>query len=261
MSAEPITLAADAVPDSVLGKVKLMLQAFADDDELTLAELSRRTGLPKSTTFRLCQELVAGGMLERWGASYRLGLWLWEIGQQVPRQRILREAALPYLEDLFVATSETVHLAIRDGMEVLYVEKLVGHRPVAQPSRIAGRLPLHCTATGKVLLAYSSQQLLAHVVSLGLENLTPHTVTTPRMLALQLERIRRDGLALEVEETRVGHASMAAPILGARRTVVAALSITVPTSRWHVNRLSAPLRTAAHGLSVALAGRTSSATP
>ncbi len=247
MSAQAV--GSDAVPDSVMGKVKLMLQAFAEDDELSLAELARRTGLPKSTAFRLCHELVAGGLLERWGASYRLGLWLWEIGQQVPRQRILREAALPFMEDLFVATQETVHLAIRDGLEVLYIEKLVGHRPVAQPSRIAGRLPLHCTATGKIMLAYSSQQLLLQVIADGLTGRTPHTVMTPMALGLQLERIRRDGLAVETEETRAGYSSMAAPVLGARRTVVAALSITMPTPRLNMNRLSSPLRSAAAGLS------------
>jgi DNA-binding IclR family transcriptional regulator len=240
-------------PDSVLGKVKLLLTAFADDDELTLAELSRRTGLPKSTVFRLCQELVAGGLLERWGAAYRLGLWLWEIGQQVPRQRILREAALPFMEDLFVATKETVHLAIRDGIEVLYVEKIMGHRAVESPSRVAGRLPLSCTATGKAMLAYSSHHLLGQVVAAGLASYTPHSVATPMALAAQLERVRRDGVAVEIEETRVGHASLAAPVLGARRTVVAALSITLPTARLSVPRLSVPLRNAAMGLSKRLA--------
>jgi DNA-binding IclR family transcriptional regulator len=251
-SAVPLPTAVHT-PDSVLGKVKLLLSAFADDDELTLAELARRTGLPKSTVFRLCQELVAGGLLERWGAAYRLGLWMWEIGQQVPRQRILREAALPFMEDVFVATKETVHLAIRDGLEVLYLEKLVGHRSVDQPSRVAGRLPLHCTATGKAILAYSSHHLLGQVVANGLAPLTPHSVATPLALSHQLDRVRREGVAVELEETRVGYASLAAPVLGARRTVVAALSITLSSSRLNVARQSVPLRNAAMGLSRRLA--------
>lgn len=151
--------------NSVLGKAKLILEAFsAEDNAVSLTELVRRTGIAKATMYRLAQELLRWGMLERAGTDYRLGLRLFEIGQRVPRQRILREAALPYMEDLLLATKETIHFAVQDGLDVLYIEKIIMHQGLSKQSRVAGRLPLYCTATGKVFLAYSGSELIADVV-------------------------------------------------------------------------------------------------
>ena len=243
----------DADASSVLGKARIILDAFTvEDDELPLSELVRRTSLAKATVHRLCGELLAWGLLERAGTSYRLGLRLFELGQRVPRQRILRETALPYLEDLLAATQETVHLAIREGLEVLYVEKIVGHRQVPQPSRIAGRLPLHCTATGKVLLAFGPPSITEQVVQAGLARLTPRTVVAPGRLQAQLERVRAEGIAMESEETRLGYCSVAVPVRGPDDVLVAALSITAPTYRAQLPRLIAALRAAAAGITRAL---------
>ncbi|GAB3969759.1 hypothetical protein GCM10029978_041740 [Actinoallomurus acanthiterrae] len=142
----PITPQNDAdTMNSVLGKARLIIESFtAEDDVLSLAELVRRSGVAKASVHRLAQELLEWGVLERAGNRYRLGLRLFEIGQRVPRQRTLREAALPYMEDLLIATQETVHFAIHDGLDVLYVEKLVVHRGLNKQSRIAGGS--RCTA-------------------------------------------------------------------------------------------------------------------
>ncbi len=127
---------------SVLGKARMILDAFdTDHSDLSLTELTRRSGVAKATVHRLAGELVEWGLLERAGTKYRLGLRLFELGQLVPRQRILRDAALPYMEDLLLATQETVHFAVRDGIDVLYIEKIIGHRGLNQQSRVAGRLP------------------------------------------------------------------------------------------------------------------------
>ena len=147
---------------SVLGKARLILDAFGSD--LSLSELARRSGVAKASVHRLAGELVEWGLLERAGTNYRLGLRLFELGQMVPRQRILRDAALPYMEDLLVVTQETVHFAVRDGIDVLYIEKIIGHRGLRQQSRVAGRLPLYCTATGKMILAFSPQPILDEVI-------------------------------------------------------------------------------------------------
>ena len=243
----------DADASSVLGKARIILDAFTvEDDELPLSELVRRTTLAKATVHRLCGELLAWGLLERSGTSYRLGLRLFELGQRVPRQRILRETALPYLEDLLAATQETVHLAIREGLEVLYVEKIVGHRQVPQPSRTAGRLPLHCTAAGKVLLAFGPPSVTEQVLQAGLVRLTPRTVVAPGRLEAQLERVRVEGIAVESEETRLGYCSVAAPVRGPDDVLVAALSITAPTYRAQLPRLVGALRPAAAGITRAL---------
>ncbi|GAA4240068.1 IclR family transcriptional regulator [Actinomadura meridiana] len=243
---------ADAM-NSVIGKTRLIIEAFtADDDTLSLAELVRRSGVPKASVHRIAQELLDWGVLERAGNPYRLGLRLFEIGQRVPRQRSLREAAHPYMEDLLLATQETVHFAIHDGLEVLYVEKLVVHRGMKKESRIAGRLPLHCTATGKVILAFSPPELLQDVLRDGLTALTRKTVTQPGRLRQQIEQSRAEHLAVEVEETRLGYMSAAVPVFGNDDMLVGALSITAPTFRMNLGRFAGGLRTAANGISRSL---------
>lgn len=248
--ANPAAAAAEpAAMISVLGKAQLILEAFgADDDKLSLTELVRRTGVAKASIYRLAQELLRWGVLERSGSDYCLGLRLFEIGQRVHRQRILRDAALPFMEDLLLATQETIHFAIHDGLDVIYIEKIIMHRGLSQQSRVAGRLPLYCTATGKIILAFSGKQLFDDVIHAGLTPLTRHTLTSPRMLIGQLEKVRESGLATEFEETRLGYASLAVPVLGPERMLAGALSITAPTSRMNVNRLVGSLRTAAQGI-------------
>lgn len=238
---------------SVLGKVRLVLDAFrVDDTGLPLSELVRRTGLAKATVHRLCQDLVEWGLLERDPAGYRLGLSLFEIGQRVPRQRVLRDAAMPYLEELFVATRETVHCAVLDGLDVLYIEKVSGFRQVGRPSRIAGRMPLHCTATGKAILAFSPPALVDAVIARGLSRRTARTVSSPHLLRSQLAQVCASGFAVEHEETRIGHSSVAAPIFGPSGVLAGALSVTAPTSRVVVARLSTAVRETAAGVARAL---------
>lgn len=234
--------------NSVLGKVQLILDAFSPEDEsLSLSEISRRSGVAKASVYRLAQELIGWGLLERRGSDYWLGMRLFEIGQRVPRQRILRDAARPYMEDLFQATGETVHLVVRDGLEVLYIEKVCGRNRVA-PSRIAGRMPLHCTATGKAMLAFSPRSLFDDVVSRPLQRVTPYTVVVPRLLAAELAKARSRGFALEQEQTRVGFMSTAIPIVGATGATVGAMSITAPVLRADVARFSSLLLMVSNGI-------------
>jgi DNA-binding IclR family transcriptional regulator len=236
--------------NSVLGKVRLILDAFtAESDELTLSELARLSGVAKATVHRLAQELILWGLLERSGTRYRLGLRLFEMGQLVPRQRILRQAALPYMEDLLMATQETVHFAVHDGLDVLYIEKIIGHRGLNKQSRVAGRLPLYCTATGKAILAFSPETLLAEVITQGLRPVTRHTTVSAAVLRKQVERIRQEHIAIEHEETRLGYMSMAVPVFGSSSVLAGALSITAPTVRMNVSRFSGALRTAGLGIS------------
>jgi DNA-binding IclR family transcriptional regulator len=223
--------------NSVLGKVQLILEAFGpDDDHLSLTELSRRSGVAKASVHRLAQELLRWGVLERRGGHYWLGIRLFEIGQRVPRQRILRDAARPYMEDLYQATNETIHLAVLDGLEVLYLEKVSGHRQVSRPSRVAGRMPLYCTATGKALLAFGPPALVNEVMGLPMARRTPHTVAVPGALAQELARARALGYAVEYEQTRLGFLSVAIPLTGATGATVGALSITAPVYRADVQK-------------------------
>lgn len=223
--------------NSVLGKARLILEAFEmDETDLSLSELSRRTGISKATVHRLSQELVDWGMLERSGCKYRLGMRAFELGARVPRFRLLRDSVRPFMENLHFETKEAVHLAVLDGLNVLYLEKITGIRPTARPSQIAGRMPLHSTATGKVLLAWGPRSLLEDTIEQGLERVTPFTVSAPGLLANQLGRVRAAGYALEHEETVVGYCSVAVPIFGASRLLLGSLSITAPTFRADVGK-------------------------
>nr|WP_211176570.1 IclR family transcriptional regulator [Pseudonocardia acidicola] len=237
-------------PNSVLGRAFTLLTAFRPGDaELSLAELCRRTGLPKATAHRLLAELADWDIVERTPTGVRLGMRLFELGQLAPLQRGLREAAAPFLTDLFEATLETVHLAVPDGTDVVYVQKIDGRRGPAVASRVGGRMPAYCTGVGKALLAFGPPERLAAVLAAGLERRTPRTVIAPGLLDQELAAVRRRGVAEEHEESTVGIACVAAPVLDAAGLAVAAVSITGWVNRMDTTRLAPAVRTAAMGIS------------
>jgi DNA-binding IclR family transcriptional regulator len=130
--------------------------------------------------------------------------------------------------------------------ELVRLEKVSGHHQVRRPSRIAGRMPLHCTATGKAILAYSPRGLLLDaVVEVGLPRVTRNTMVTPQRLAADLERVRHRGYSVEQEETKLGYLSVAAPLFGGGGSLVAAISVTGPVIRSNVDRLAGVLVPAA----------------
>lgn len=239
-----------AVPNSVLGRAMTLLHAFRPGEaELTLAEISRRTGIPKPTAHRLLAELAEWDVVERTAGGLRLGMRLFELGALAPLQRGLRDAAAPFLADLFEATHETVHLATPDGVDVLYVQKIEGRRSPQVGSRVGGRMPAYCTAVGKAILAHSPPDRLAEVVAAGLARRTPRTVVAPGLLHRDLTRIREQGVAEEHEESTVGIACVAAPILDDQRIAIAAVSITGWANQLDTHRLAPAVRTAALGIS------------
>ncbi|MBV9607262.1 MAG: IclR family transcriptional regulator [Solirubrobacterales bacterium] len=221
----------NSVGGGVLERAARLLEAFREGGpELTLSELVARSEVPRATAHRLAGQLVALGFLERSRRGWRLGTALFELGQIVPRQQRLRELALPYMEDLYEATKETVQLGVLDQGEVLYVEIIAGHRRVSTPSRRGGRMPAHCTGLGKALLAFSpdvGREWLAAQPPLMAR--TPSTIIDPARLARELQDVRRAGVAFDREEARVGLVCLAAPILGRDGVARAALSVSMPT--------------------------------
>lgn len=239
----------------MVGRVAAVLAAFdRRHPALGLSELARRSGLPKATVHRLAAQLVDHEFLEREGETYRLGVRLFELGQRVPRSRVLRDAALPFLEDLFVASRETVHLATTVDDHVMYIDKLVGHSSGRTPSEVAGRLPLHCTATGKAMLAHRPTSEVDNYLRRPLERVTRHTIVVPAVLRSELETIRATGWAVEREETMVGYVSVAAAVFDRNEHPLAALSVTGPGRRVDPARFGPAVRTAALGLTRVLAG-------
>jgi len=208
-----------------------ILQAFRPHGgTLTLPALVRRTGLPKPTVHRLAAALVELGLLERQPVGYRPGLGLFELGELVPAKADLRTTALPFMQDLYEATHQTVHLGIRDGLDVVYAEKIHGHGTMDLPSRVGGRLPLSSTGVGKALLAHAPPDVVEAVLSRPLRRLTPHSITDPAKLAAQLAEIRRTNLAYDHEEAAPGVSCIAAPIL-VHGHAIAALSLTLPAEQ------------------------------
>ena len=232
-----------------------LLGAFDEDHRrLSLSQLAERTGLPMPTAHRLVGELVDWGALSRTAdGCYVIGRRLWDVGLLAPVQTGLRQLASPYLHDLYGATLETVHLAVRDGAEVLYLDRLAGNASVPVVSSIGSRLPMHATGVGKVLLAHAPADVQLAVLS-DLRRITPYTITQPGTLRRQLARVLRDGYATTVEEMSLGACSVAVPIL-AETGVVAALGIVVPGLCNDRAKHVAALQVAAQGIGRALAAR------
>lgn len=236
---------------TVTSRALALLGAFDERHRrLTLTELAARAGLALPTAHRLVAELVAWGALVRAAdGSYVVGRRLWNLGMLAPVQSGLRDLASPYLHDLYGATLATVHLAVRDGTEVLYLDRLAGHASVPVVSSVGSRLPMHATGVGKVLLAHAPSEVQQAVLG-RLTRITPYTVTQPGALRRQLGRCRREGYATTTEEMSLGACSIAVPI---RRgpDVVAALGMVLPTLKDRA-RLVGALQVASRGIGRAL---------
>ena len=239
---------------SVTSRVLALLDAFDEDHRrLALTELAARADLPLPTAHRLVGELAGWGALDRdISGQYVIGRRLCDLGLLAPLQAGLVEIASPYLHDLYGATLATVHLAVRDGDEVLYLDRVRGHASVPIVSTVGSRLPMHATGVGKVLLAHAPVDV-QHRVLAELSRITPYTITQPGQLSRQLAQVLRDEYATTVEEMSLGACSVAVPI---RRhdDVVASLGLVVSSLKREKPKLVAALQVAAHGIGRAILG-------
>lgn len=236
--------------DTVLGKAVAILRAFNTDDRvLPLAELVRRTGLAKGTAHRIAGDLTHHRLLDKTAHGYRLAGGLFELGMRAANERTLLEIATPFLQDLYERTHETVHLGVREGTEVVYIAKIRGHRPAHVPSRTGGRMPMHCTAIGKALLAHASQDVRAAVLTAPMPRRTPFTVVAPGLLEQQLDTVVEKQIAHEREESTLGLLCVAAPVIDVSSgEVIAAVSIAGPVGRFRPDAHESALRGTAAAL-------------
>lgn len=221
---------------SVSNAVRLLCAFSAVEPELGVSELARRLGLGKSTVHRLLQTLAEGDLIERNPRTgrYRLGLKLYELGTIVSSRIDLYEAVAMHIDDLRDQTRETVHVAILDGLEVVYVERRESSHTLRLFGRVGRRNLANCTSTGKVLLAFLDPGELDRLLDGALlDSRTPHTITDPDELRRELEDVRERGFAQNINEAEIGVASVAAPIRDATGEVVAAISVAGPTTRFH----------------------------
>jgi IclR family acetate operon transcriptional repressor len=236
---------------SVVRRAFAVLGAFAGRPcRLTLSELVAHTGMPKTTVHRVAIELLQLGALERRKGGYSLGPRLFELGQLVPRQRRLREVALPYMQDVYDATRETVQLAVLDGHEVLYVEVIHGHRRVSSPASRSGRMPFHCTGLGKAIVAFAPPDVVAQALARPLPPRTPRTITDRALLRAELAQIRREGVAFDRGELERSSICAAAPIVKADGTALAAISVAMGHRRgMGLKRIASMVKRAADAIS------------
>lgn len=237
-----------ATPSAVIDRVSLVLDAFDGPGRLTLAQIVRRTGLPRSSAHRMLERLVQLRWLRRSGRDYELGMRLVELGSLAVHQDRVHRAAMPVLHELHRATGLVVHLAVLDGPDVVYLEKVGDRMMAAIPTRVGGRHPAHCTAVGKAILAESGDDVLEPFSTDLLPRKTKYSISTTSQLRTELNKVRAHGVAFDREESLAGFGCVAASI-GTPGDAVGAVSVCGPMNRMMFDqRLVAPVRMAALGI-------------
>jgi IclR family KDG regulon transcriptional repressor len=218
---------------SLTNAIRLLNLFGKERPELTLRDIAAELGVAKSTAHRLLATLYRGGLVERSpdGGRYRLGLRLYELGMLAVQHLELREQALMHLDDLRNTTGETAHLAVRDGAEVVYIERRESHHSLRLFSHIGHRMPVHSTSTGKAILAFEPAEVVEAILAAGLPRLTANTIVDADRFRRELEGVRRAGYALNVEESEPHASSVAAPIRDYTGQVIAAVSVAGPSQR------------------------------
>lgn len=211
-----------------------VLEALQHADEMTLAEIVERTGMPKSSCYRIIQTLESRGYVERGQDEkrYRLTFQLVEMTKRLLQQNPIRRSALPHMYRLADQFGETVNLGVLQGAEVLYVETLESRHPFRVTETAGARSPVYVTGLGKALAAHLSPGELDSLLSLqSWRAVTPRTIVDRERFMEALEQVRRCGYALDDEEAETGVRCIAAPILGPEGYPLAAISISAPAAR------------------------------
>lgn len=213
-------------------KALSLLNLVAEHPGLTLTELAHAGKLPPPTAYRLLRALTQFELVRvTTDHRHHLGPHCFTLGSKFLAGIDLKTEARQFLEALVEETGETTHLGVRDGVSVVYLDKVETHHPVRMYSRIGALSPMHSTGIGKVLLAYGDATIVDRVVEAGLERRTPNTITDPLRLRSELERVRARQYAIDDVENEAGIRCVAAPILGADGSAIAAISISGPAGR------------------------------
>jgi DNA-binding IclR family transcriptional regulator len=239
--------------EPVVDRAFSLLAAFdASHRRLSLRELSRRSGIPVSSTLRLAGRLMAWGALERdEEGQYSIGLRLLEVASLAPRGHGLRQVALPFMSDLAAVTQQHVQLAVREGLEVTLVERFSSHSSVPVRYRVGGKIPLHCTGMGLALLAFAPVDVQEDVLSrpLALPGEPDQNLIPPAVLRRTLAEVRRERLAIYRRLEAEPMVAVAAPILGEHEVAIAAIGVVLPERVAQPRRLGYAVRTAAQSIS------------
>ncbi|HZE61263.1 MAG TPA: IclR family transcriptional regulator [Burkholderiales bacterium] len=218
---------------SVANSIRLMTSFSGEEDELGITMLATRLRLAKSTVHRLATTLTEAGFLEQNSETgkYRLGVALFELGALVRRRMDVANEARPKLRELLEKTGETVQLGIVDHFSVLYVYEMESRHAIRMAAAVGARAPLHCTAVGKVLLAFQPAEYVKEVISNGLKAHTANSVTKREALLAVLTEVAEREHAVDDEESEDGLRAIAAPVRNHTGNVIAALGVAAPVQR------------------------------
>lgn len=242
-------------PIQVVERMMKLLDVLAlHADPTPLKQVALESGLHPSTAHRILGAMAQSGFVEREdGGTYRLGIRLLELGSLVKSRISLRETAMPAMLRLHALTGESVNLGIRDGDEIVYVERTSSGRSAVRVVHIVGaRAPLHTTATGKLFLAeLGADRVREYARRTGLPGSTPTSITEVGALERELDKVRRHGVAFDLDEVEPGVRCIAAGVRDDSGELIAGLSVSTPSERFSPDR--APLvRDAADEISRAL---------
>ena len=219
----------------VIERIFTLLEILATREEaVPLKEISEKSGLHPSTAHRILNDLATGRLVDRPSTgNYRLGMRLLELGNLVKARLNVRDAALTPMRELHKLTQQPVNLSMRQGDEIIYVERSYSERSGMQVVRaIGGRAPLHLTSVGKLFLACDDlQRLRAYATRTGLPGQTRNSITELPALERELSKARQYGIARDNEELEIGVRCMAAGIYDDQNQLVAGLSISAPADR------------------------------
>lgn len=224
-----------------VGRALDVLELFLATPELSAPEITERLGLPRTSVHELVTTLAERGYLTAVPAQptrYRLGLPLFLLGSSFAERLDLAGEAQQVAAQTAAECDETVHVALLEGTDVVYIAKVDSTHPVRMVSAVGRRLPAHCTAVGKMLLSGLTPEALdaRYPADRRLAAMTPRSLTSPARLRTQLTRIRRDGVAYDDCESNDAVHCVAAPVHDRTGAMVAAMSISVPNIRWDGTR-------------------------
>lgn len=220
--------------NSILRACRVLKCLAHDKDQFKVSELANQLNLDRSTTYRILLSLEKCGLVEKnlKTGEYCLGVGVFEVGSAYLRRIDLVEVAKPIMADLALKVQETVHLAVLSETEILYLDKVDSPRSVGVISKIGQRGPVHCTALGKVLLAsLRPEERLRIMDHIRFQAFTPRTITSKRKLAEELNRVKKEGYAVDFREIEEDVECVAAPIWDHLGNVVAALSVSGPQKK------------------------------
>ncbi|OAV62168.1 IclR family transcriptional regulator [Enteractinococcus helveticum] len=202
-----------------------LLAAFsAERPRLSLSEMARRANLPVSTAHRLVAELVEWGAVERVHNEYVIGQRLWKLGLLAPIRQNIAEIAAPHMQDVLFVTHNVVNLFVLESSKVLLLERISGTKVGTPFRKVGDPLPLHASAAGKVMLAFSRQDLMSQAIN-NMTSLTKYTITSPAALQAAVAEVKRSGYAISSQETGLDNHAVAVPVLDAMGYAVAALGV------------------------------------